>query len=740
MFWKSVKLIYVITLISGIAGLIYEIVWTRMLLLVFGNSTHSVVAVISAFLGGLALGSLLIGHWCDKKQPAKLISIYTFLEFGIGITAILSLILLPLNNSVFHLISDGSSNSFILILIKFLLTSIVLLLPTTLMGGTLPVLVSILRHHSRGIDVSLSLLYSFNTFGAVLGVIIAAFFSIETFGLHNTLILGVFLNFLAGMLMSALNKNSFNKNEHPKLIQETKFSLNKQEISILVCFMLSGLISIAYEVLWTRVLTPLTGTFIYAFSYILIIYLFGIAAGSTFYNLLSKILKNRYSIFAVSELFIGIFALLSVFVISNYTEKNLLLVLLMILPASLFMGLSFPAANALFKQLHYSGKLIGISYFSNTIGSIIGGILASFLLIPLIGSSQSIIIMSICNAILAVILIYLTARKNNVFIKTFTVCCIIFIIFSGYLFIFKFNDFYESTTKNLIKSAIAQNAIYYYHEDDIASVFGSHNNINDDNFLMVDGVPITSKVPTTRLMAHIPVALHPNPQSLLDICFGMGSTFHSAMLHNISVDAVELSPSVVKMFPLFYPDAKDMLMSPKAQIIINDGRNYVNLTRKKYDIVTIDPPPPVNAAGTTVLYSEEFYKNILKIIKPQSIVSQWVYYGSRLDDINMIIKSYVNIFPYIIAVKALDGVPGVYLIGSLSPININDNRIDEVFSQNFVRDDLKQVNLEVNSSTFKSHIIGNKNSLMETLVNVKPVTDNYPRTEYFLLRHTFIQL
>lgn len=188
------------------------------------------------------------------------------------------------------------------------------------------------------------------------------------------------------------------------------------------------------------------------------------------------------------------------------------------------------------------------------------------------------------------------------------------------------------------------------------------------------------------------------------------------------------------MYSFFYPDAKRLLKEAGGEIIINDGRNYVYLTNKKYDIVTIDPPPPFNAAGTTVLYSEGFYQDMLHMLKSDSIVMQWIPLAPRTEDNLMVTKSFINVFPYVIGIKSPGHENGLFVLGSLSPIIIDRVRLNEVFSSKVVSEDLAKFNLRINTGSILPLTIS-RSTLDELTQNVSLVTDNHPRTEYFFLRY-----
>ena len=704
-------------------------------MLIFGSTTNSIVAVIAAFLGGLAVGSLIFGKITDRLSQQNLLKTYSLLELGIGASALLSLFLIPKIRFLYSFFSDGSGQSLSLTIIKFSLTILVLILPTILMGATLPVLVKTVTIFNKSLENSVSYLYAVNTFGATLGVLISGYVFIELFGLRNTILVAALVNFSLALVARFLKITVKKKEVVTK--SEFKQVLSKNALILIVAFSLSGLVSIAYEVLWTRILTPTLGTFIYAFALILAVYLFGIAYGSLLYPIFAKLIREKNMAFAISELGIGFFALGSVYFVSNqFILDPRILMLTVLFPASVFMGLTFPSAVALISDRRHTGKIVGLTYFGNTIGSIIGGFIASFFLLRFIGSTQSIIFLSLVN--FGISLIFILKASNNS-LKTFTTAAILMlIIFTSWLFVFKRESLYEKTTQWRLNWAKQKGIEYLFKEDEVASTFGYHDWQKEDFNLFIDGVPTTGKVGETKLMAHIPILLHPDPHDVLVIALGMGTTFRSSLSYGYKTDVVELVPSIPQMMHLFHPDAQEVTKNPNGRIIINDGRNYVYLTKKSYDIVIIDPPPPFNAAGTTVLYSKEFYQEISQKLNPKGMVSQWIWFGSREDDIAMAIKSFVEVFPYVRAYQTFSGSGGIFLQGSLSPILIDQTSLRKKLDNQKANDDFREFYKDLALEEILNLEIGNRESLLKVVANYLPVTDDRPRTEYFKLRHTFI--
>lgn len=737
--FNSPKIIYGLFFLSGAAGLIYEIVWSRLLVLIFGSTTNSIVAVISAFLGGLAIGSLIFGTVADRLSARGLIKLYALLESGIGITAAATLILLPAIKIIYANFSDGSSVTFSLLFVKFFLTIIVLLVPTILMGATLPVVVKFAKLQNNNLSKSVSLLYATNSLGGALGVLLAAFVLIELAGLRNTLIIAASTNLLIGFIANLMPAPAKSK---PLKLQEQVVSktLSSKTTIPIIAFSISGFISIAYEILWTRILTPTMGNFIYAFATILAIYILGLALGSLIFEKFLKVVKAKSLTFALCELAIGAFAVTSVLLTHKIAVDDAFKALLVILPSTIFMGLTFPAIISLIAKGKSEGKLVGLSYFGNTTGSIIGGFAASFFFIPNIGSSQSIVVLALFNFLIAFYFIYSEIKigpKPKYALIFFT---LFLFIGSYYLVTYKGHRLYQLTNDLHILHSKLNGDDYSFKEDEVASVFGFRSKDNKDPGLYIDGVATTSRVSETRLMAHIPLILHENPKRALVIAFGMGTTFRSSLAHNLETDAIELVPSVPKFMHFYHQDSDAVLKNPKGRVIINDGRNYAFLSSKKYDVVTIDPPPPFNAAGTSVLHSKEFYLDLSKILNPGGIVSQWIYYySSREDDIAMAIKSFIDVFPYVLAYEKNGSVGGLFLEGSMSPLNVS--KINSFLEDPVVDRDLREIlNVDKNQDLSKILFLtklGDEKSLSMVFKNSPELTDNQPKTEYFILRHAF---
>lgn len=716
-----------------------------MLLLIFGSTTHSVVAVVSAFMAGLAIGS----YSAPKvfKRHTHLLRLYGLLELGIGMSALLTLFLFPVVSHVYTFIYQVGVGPQLLLVSKFILTFVVLLPATTFMGATLPLLVAVVTGGLRRVPSrTVSILYAVNTLGAFVGVLVTGFVLIETLGLMKTLILAASINILIGFCIFLFQRWKL-LHKNTKVIRDDSLSDSTQNITVsytsdrvklaLFIFTFSGMLSMAYEIAWMRQLTPITGTYIYAFSFILALILLGIAIGSFIARFADRIARPL-TLMSMCQLGIGLGAFGSVVASSSLVNFSTLSTqLLVLLPATISMGIVFPIITNLAKYQDMS-QFVGTSYALNTIGSMVGPFLAAFLLLPKLGATNTILFLSVINLLFAILLAYREQQQryrtvqSSIMILSASIIVVIAMLASGRNGLLR----EKSLALHLAKFAKGGYA-YFYKEDETAAVLGYKNSTGSDYGLLVDGVGMSVLVDETKLMAHLPLLLHPNPKDILVIAFGMGTTFRSALTHNVNVDAVELVPSVPDAFPIFFSDAALVRSNPKGHVIINDGRNYIRMTNKMYDVITIDPPPPVNSAGTTVLYSREFYEQSLRKLNNGGIVFQWFFYGTRVDDFQMLIKSFINVFPYVAVFKSPRGI-GIYALGSNKPIVVDKDHFAEVLQKTpAVMKDLNEWGYW-NADNLVSLYAGDKEVLKKFAGNANPVTDDHPRTEYFFLRHKSI--
>ncbi|HQP46606.1 MAG TPA: hypothetical protein PKV59_07360 [Flexilinea sp.] len=258
--------------------------------------------------------------------------------------------------------------------------------------------------------------------------------------------------------------------------------------------------------------------------------------------------------------------------------------------------------------------------------------------------------------------------------------------------------------------------------------------------LLIDGIGTTSLRILTKMMAHLPLAFcREKPQSALVICLGMGTTYRSALSWDIQTTAVELVPSVKEAFGYYFADAEKILNNPDGKIIIDDGRRFLKRTTETFDVITIDPPPPLESAGSSLLHSEEFYGLVKKHLKKNGIFQQWFPCG-ELKIAQAIARSLSNTFPYIRIYQSVEGW-GLHFLASMNPIDIPAPRVMLSRIPEKARKDIMewyQVDQTTNLEGFIKFIFKSEIPFAELLNDDQEIiiTDNKPFNEYFFLRRT----
>lgn len=711
------KRLYLLFTISGALGLLYQVVWARMLVLIFGNTTYSTTTVISLFMGGIALGSFFFGWLSDKK--INTLRLWGLLEILIGLSAIVVLVSFPFVVSLY----TGST------LTRFLISMVLILPPTFFMGGTLPVLI---KHLSfKNLTATVSKLYFVNTLGAFMGTLVTAFFLLELLGLNFTVMFAAWANISIGLMAFTIRLKSQQKEKIPKPSSKNTYAKTTIVFAMLALFM-SGAISLSYEILWTRLLVASLGTYVYAFATILATVLLGIAIGAIVTPILTRLSQRYILMFGLLQIGIGLLAVLSLLILGlDLALAKPTKLVLVLMPTSILMGMTFPVVSTLFKNSTKLGTHVGLAYSLNTTGSIIGPIATGFFLLGLIGTNYTLLFLAILNLTLGGLLLANEGLKFA-FVGMLTLIPIAAIIISAK----EMPGIYmEHSLKEKIAYYESEGWEWQILEDEVASilVFAGNKNENDKG-LIIDGVQTTTLTIQTKLLAHLPLLIHENPQNMLIIAFGMGTTYRSALAHDIDVDAVELVPSVPLTFEMFYGDGKKVLNNPKGQIIINDGRNYIFLAEKKYDVIAIDPPPPINAAGTTVLYSQEFYEDAKKILNPGGVVAAWFWYGASEDDFRMLFASMRRVFPHILVAVSPDG-RGVFFLGSEEEITLDNKALATRYQGKVYKDVNEWTNNPYTIAELMELFVGDEHTVDRFVKNARPLTDNHPQTEYFFLRH-----
>jgi spermidine synthase len=635
-------------LVSGFCSILYEIVWLRLAMAQFGVTSALASIVISVFMAGLGLGSWGSGRLIRKYEmrvrvPA--LRLYALAELLIGMSALLVPYQLLWGRKLLEWI--GASSSWAYYLGSGTWIALTLVPWCACMGATIPVaMLAIRRRDPERSQRSFSYLYLSNVLGAVIGATFPLLL-IELYGFRDTLKIGAACNGLLALSAMLLSLGRTEPSGPVRTEPATKGVASRassQGNRPLALLFLTGLTSIGMEVVWIRQFTPYLGTVVYAFASILATYLVSTFIGLQIYRLWSR--RNRREGNLIWVL-LGLFALLPLLAANPGIHISRLLRLIVgIAPFSGVLGFLTPLLVDRWSV--GDPARAGKAYAVNVFGCILGPLLSGFLLLPLISERWVLFVFSLPWLLMA----FRPAGPSG-----------------------KRLDWQAGISYAVVLSALALVFTQKSYEDQ----FG-HGEVLRDNtativamgegrnkHLWVNGVGITGLTPITKFMAHLPLSFldHP-PKNALVVCFGMGTTYRSLMSWDIPVTAVELVPSVPRVFGYFHADGPALLRSPLSHVVIDDGRRYLERTYEQYDVITIDPPPPVQAAGSSLLYSKEFYAIIRRRLRPGGILQQWLPGGDPVVRAS-VARALKESFPYVRVFHSVEGW-GYHFLASESPL------------------------------------------------------------------------
>jgi spermidine synthase len=735
--------ILILFFFSGAAGLIYEVVWQRMLVLVFGNTTSATTTIIAAFMGGLALGSFCLGKLADKySKPLRL---FAYLEVGIGVFAVLFPFILSGISVIYISISQHlTTTPYLINLIKFALCFMVLLIPSFLMGGTLPIISKFFVSRLEKLSLSVGSLYGSNTLGGAIGAFTAGFLLINWLGVRETAYVATALNILIagvafGLSLVLVSASPAAPRRREGRIEETDRKVYPKHIStiILVVYALSGFCALAYEVLWTRLLVFFLGNTTYAFTTMLTTFLLGLALGSLIFARFLDKGKHLLVMLALLEVFIGLFAILSVWEFSSLRDMILGLYgrswydatgiryigafLIMFIP-TLLLGIAFPLANKIYvNNLTKLGHSIGNLYSANTMGAVLGSFVAGFMLIPIMGITGSIILIAVINLILgaAVLLFDLLARHRIKWATAGVVAILLVVVVTTA----------TVPSVELQKLSPGQKQLFYREGSSATVVVLQYYNGMKE--LRVNGISEVgtdnNSLRTFHMLGHLPLLLHENPQKVLVIAFGAGIASGAVAEHPLQeIDAVEISPEVIEASEYLRHENQAVLDDPRLNLIIEDGRNYLLRTTSRYDVITSDSTHPM-ASDSWLLYTREFYELCREKLNPGGIMAQWLpLHGLAPVDYKTILKTFQTVFPDTTLWSANQYT---LIIGSKEGLTIDYSHLAQRLQDENIKEDLQQFGLSDPIAFLGSFIMG-KEAIAEFTLGVPINTDNRPFVQF----------
>jgi len=683
----SALLVPVLFTFSGASALVYEVVWMRRFTFVFGAMSHSVATVLAAYMGGLALGSYLLGR--RMARGGDPLRTYAVLEAGIGIYALLLPLLLGMLEPVYRVaFTDWGFAPAAMVALRLALSFTVLLVPTTLMGGTLPVL-SALAGPARASGWA-GLLYSLNTLGAVAGTALAGFVLLPWLGLRASIFVAVLVNLAVAAAAFAASRGgrSFAATEAPKARSTTlRMPLRSRRAAAMIAFALSGFAALAYEVLWTRVLAGSLGTTTYAFTTMLATFLLGLGIGSFWASRRAPSWADPVRTLGLIQIGAGLTALVSTPLLDRLPEAFLalakawglsfgsltavrfVLASATMLPTTLILGTVFPAVVRLAgideDDPERASRSIGGLYAANTIGAIDGSVMTAFVLAPALGRQHALAGAALLNAAVGVaILLALPSGKpahawrgNRAWAIGGALAALALVIPARSpwnLRVMNAGSYaYTRTLRDAggLDRLLEDTETVFMREDAEAmvSVWRSVQRGRKIVSLRINGkvdASTGSDMITQRLLGHLPVMMHPAPRRALVIGVASGVTVGAVSLHPLErIDCAEISPAVIEASRFFRDENHDALSQPNVRLHVTDGRNFLLVTGGNYDVITSEPSNPW-ITGITNLFTREFFRLARSHLEPGGIFCQWInLYDLSNEDLAMALRTFRDEFP-----------------------------------------------------------------------------------------------
>lgn len=698
------RLIFSLFFLSGACGLIYQVVWTRMMTHIFGATVLAVSTVLAAFMTGLALGSYYLGKKGDQSEnPLKRYAVY---EIGIGLAALVTLFLLDQLAPLSVWMTQTFGYSFTLFSIgRFIVVFLLILVPTTLMGATLPILSRFMIKRFEHMGRSLGSLYVSNTLGAVCGALFAGFYLIGNFGIHNSIYLAVSLNIGVGLVSWFVAKRPELTRSDAKPVESTEKNgnakgrptpLNKRQQKLLLGgFALSGVTSFAYQVLWTRALVFYLGNSTYAFTIILTTVLVGIAIGGYLVRFFVDRLNSPLRCFAWVQVGIGLSAVAAMPLLNILIGSTGLLswfgsmdqdweatvgmrfvisFILMLVP-TILVGMTFPlVGKILVTDLDRTGEEVGRVYAVNTVGNIAGALLPAFVLVPLLGINNGILAMAVVNVAIGIVLL---AYGRTQLSRLRHLAPVGIAALMALVLVAPLNSQFSSDTES------ADDEVLYYREGVMATTKVYVKRGTGEKHISVDGIQIGGTNAGVdykqQWLAHLPKLLMSDYRSELSIGLGSGILIGESAKHSSleKIVGVEIAPSVVEGAAFFEMENRGILNSPRVEVEVNDGVNFLLTTEDTYDIISTDGKTLPEYGVNGVFFSREYYSLMRDRLAPGGLAIQWIPTHYPPNVFQTVLRTFTEVFPKTLLWYA-EG--NCFLVGSSHEIVFDPDAIDRKFS------------------------------------------------------------
>jgi spermidine synthase len=731
-------LLAMLFLASGACALVYQVMWLRLLSLVFGVTVYAASTVLAAFMAGLGAGSFIGGRY--SARIARPLVAFGVAEALVGITAFATPFLLDALTMAWIAIHPALPKSIAaLTVIRFIVAFLLLIVPTSMMGATLPLVIKSAIAQADRVGGRIGLLYAINTAGAIVGALVAGFYFIAEIGVAGSFQIAAATNIAIAVVSIVAGYALPEESASAAAVEPGRVApaaTRSQQRLVLWTFFISGLMSLALEIVWFRTLVIFLRPTAYAFTIMLACVLAGIALGSAIASPLLAMRRHWVPMLAVIQCVIGLAAVLSFNMlaraqnaieaatpwfdwlgINSYLAPLVVSSLISMLPTTILLGLAFPIGLTLWAGDDASpetSRKAGTFYSLNVLGAILGSVLAGFILLPQLGTRTSLIAVA-ALATLSSMLLAISARKTNprMAIATAIAAPLLFVIGARAAidpFDLAFERFHRA--ESLVwREEGAQTTVAVHDRGGSAPM----------RVMYLDGNHQANDSPGGAFVHHrigaLPAMLHPNPQTALVVGLGGGATPGAVARLNLDVDVVELSKAVVEGAKHFKHINFNLLERPNVTLHVDDGRNFLLMNRKKYDVITADIILPRHA-GAGSLYSREYYELVRNALKDDGLAMQWNGADSATE-YKLLMRTFMSVFPYTTL-----WAEGSLMLGSKVPFTISQRAYEARRSQ------FEQFNWDL--PTLKRIYSAGPEEIREFVGDGPILTDDKPVIEYFL--------
>lgn len=724
-------LFLILFFLSGAAGLLYEVLWLRMLSVTFGATTFAISITLASFMAGLALGSDLGGKYAPRlKAPARA---YGILEAAIGIYAFLLPSLIPLARLVYRGIYNSLEPGPIVFgMMQGSILFLLLLIPTTLMGATFPILVQAVSPRGAEAGTQVGRLYAANAAGAMCGCLAAGFVLLPGLGIWKTTVLSVIVNLTVAGMAWVLGD--------PRHIRSWEAVLDSDPGEVVVPPQapsagmyrvwlgagLTGAAAMIYEVAWHRLLALQLGSSVYAFSTMLGTFLLGLSLG----GVLAAAVLRRWPLsgtrgFMVAELsaavmaFGGVLAFpeIPIWYVQLYHavggnrsgfDIQLTLATIVMLPPAVALGAALPFALSV--GAFRSGELTtGVArvYASNTVGAIGGSLLAGFWLLHTLGIQKTLLVAIGINLVAVLVVGTLHWRTKTLAAATVALGGLLMgfsaarpdapalLISAGfYRYV---NDMKDFDREKILEWALEGSDLLFYEDGLTSTVSVGQSRRSDNRWLANNGkvdASTAGDLSTQLMVSHVPMLLHPDPQEILMVGLASGISLGALTRYpSRSFDVLEIEEAILRATRFFDKWNYSPLDDPRVKVVANDARNHLVLSDKTWDVIVSEPSNPW-LTGVSNLFTQEFWQLAASRLAPGGMLCQWIQlYDLSPREVRILLRTFHSVFPHVLLFGSVED-SDIMVIGSLTPFKMDPARMEEMLARQQVLEDLRRIEID----------------------------------------------